>query len=223
MEFKRIWPKLLIISSVIAILGIIVFLKATLNPDAKIVVTNYYEDIMRYVILLSIIPGSMIIVGCAYLLKESRVFFAIPLSSQIIALGLSYPYRWWSPYLPRPEFGLNYFLTSLIYCWVLGGLEAVVLYEVFKESISTRGLEWRKWIPSEVGTVSLVLGIIGLIAFEMRFDIFGPLAAIFGAIGWRKNKDNYALTGMIIGTIGFLISILYWVFVLGIGFWGFVG
>ena len=66
----------------------------------------------------------------------------------------------------------------------------------------------------------MVLGIIGLIAFEMRFNIFGPLAALFGAIGWRKNKDSYALTGIIIGAIGFSISILYWVFVLGFWFWG---
>jgi len=134
MRFKRIWPQLLIISSVIFILCIIVFLKVVIALyQSEGAVVQKYESLFYYLILLSIVVGSMITVAGAQLLKEPHIIFAIPLSSQFIAFVLTYPYKLWSPHLPGyAEFGLNFFLTSLFCIWVGGSLLAVILYKFLK-------------------------------------------------------------------------------------------
>lgn len=208
MELKRIWPKLLIISSVILILCFIVFLKVVLTPIEGYVLGQPYKyyNIYLFLFLFSIIVSSMILVGCAQLFKDPYALLAIPLLGQFIAYGLIMPFRLWAKALPGgSEAGMDFYFTSIFFIWIGGGLLTVMLYGLFKELIPR---EKRKWVHTDAGTASLVLGILGLFTyFSFTALIFGPLAILSGAFAWRKDKDIYGLAGIILG----IISIVGWI------------
>lgn len=221
MGLKRIWPKLLIISSVIVILCVIVLLKPALEPEyvyienenkyVPLIEAQKYDQIYRFLILLSIVISSMITVGCAQLFKEPDLLLTIPFISQLLAMGLMYPYRWWSPYMPGgAEFGFDFLFTSLFFIWIGGSLLAAILYVLYKDTIGAEALERRKWVYTNVGIASLVLGIFSLIMyFSFTVFIFGPLAILSGAVAWSKDKDIYGLAGIILGIISIVGWILY--------------
>jgi hypothetical protein len=58
-----------------------------------------------------------------------------------------------------------------------------------------------------MGTASLVMGILSIFIFGI---ILGPLALIFGAIAWGRDRDSFGLAGLILG----LIAVILWVIVL---------
>jgi hypothetical protein len=220
MEFKRNWPQLLIISAVILILIYIAVLSSVLTPMEFYpypTQTTTDEILYYFSFLFSIIVSAMITAGAARSLKYPSLLVAIPVLGQVIAIGFSGLFETWVTSLPGgSEAGDPFLFASLVFIWVGGGFLIAIIYGPIKESIlgeeSGAGRsERKKAAHTRMGIASFILGIISL--FYGPF--FGPFAILFGALARRKNNDKYALIGMILGAIGFLVISLIWVIGLG--------
>lgn len=66
-------------------------------------------------------------------------------------------------------------------------------------------MERKKGAVTGAGVASLVMGIVGFIMFGI---ILGPLAIIFGAIAWSKDKDKLGLAGLILGIIDLIVPLI---------------
>ena len=60
-----------------------------------------------------------------------------------------------------------------------------------------------------MGTAGFVLGLIGLIIFPTGI-VFGSLGFIFSFVGLFKIPRGFAIAGLILSPIGFIVSALFW-------------
>lgn len=61
------------------------------------------------------------------------------------------------------------------------------------------------------------MGILGIFLFGF---ILGPLAIIFGATAWSRDRDGFGLAGLILGLVGFILWILAFIYLYSIGYFG---